>query len=182
MARLKAISGYEWKYKNSIKSHTILLRSDGVHFNTDKDYGLSKVGVLYQEEGTPHFIVRCPLLNGWGYCDCCIAVLAQYFSRCLLLWLLYCSTGTILQQMRLMCLYCSTCTILQQNWLLYLYYVIGTFYIYGNCTCYTAVLTQYFNICCYYGCCAIDCTLLSWKWLLWLLEQQLWLLCMEHMS
>ena len=64
MARLKAISGYEWKYKNSIKSHTILLRSDGVHFNTDKDYGLSKVGVLYQEEGTPHFIVRCPLLNG----------------------------------------------------------------------------------------------------------------------
>jgi len=64
MARLKAISCSEWKYKNSIKSHTILLRPDGVHFNTDKDYGLSKVGVLYQEQGTPHFIVRCPLLNG----------------------------------------------------------------------------------------------------------------------
>jgi len=47
MARLKAISGYEWKYKNSMKSHTILLRPDGVHLNADKDYGLSKVGVLY---------------------------------------------------------------------------------------------------------------------------------------
>jgi len=47
MARVKAISGYEWKYKNSIKSHTILLMPDGIHLNTDKDYGLSKVGVLY---------------------------------------------------------------------------------------------------------------------------------------
>jgi len=81
MARLKAISGFEWKYENSIKSHTILLRPDGVHLNTNKDYGLSKVGVLYQEQGTPHFIVRCPLLNGCGYCGCCTAVLAQYFSR-----------------------------------------------------------------------------------------------------
>jgi hypothetical protein len=60
MARLKAVSGFEWKYKNSIKSHTILLRPDGVHLNTNKDYGLSKVGVLYQEQVTPHFIVRCP--------------------------------------------------------------------------------------------------------------------------
>jgi hypothetical protein len=42
MARIKAVSGYEWKYKNNIKSHTILLRPDGVHLNTDKDYGLSK--------------------------------------------------------------------------------------------------------------------------------------------
>jgi len=32
MARLKAISFYEWKYKNSIKSHTILLRADGAQF------------------------------------------------------------------------------------------------------------------------------------------------------
>jgi hypothetical protein len=64
MARINAISFYEWKYKNSIKSHTVLLRSDGVHYNTDKDYGLSKVGVFYEEQGTPHFIVRCPLLNG----------------------------------------------------------------------------------------------------------------------
>ena len=64
MARVKAISGYEWKYKNSITSHTILLRPDGVHLNTDKDYGLSKVSVLYQEQGTPHFIVKCPLFNG----------------------------------------------------------------------------------------------------------------------
>jgi len=71
MARLKAVSGYEWKYKNSIKSHTVLLRPDGVHLNTDKDYGLSKVGVLYQEQGTPHFIVKYPLFNGCGYCDCC---------------------------------------------------------------------------------------------------------------
>jgi len=47
MARVKAVSGYEWKYKNSIKSHTILLRPDGVHVKTDTDYGLSKVGVLY---------------------------------------------------------------------------------------------------------------------------------------
>jgi len=81
MARLKAISGFEWKYENSIKSHTILLRPDGVHLNTNKDYGLSKVGVLFQEQGTPHFIVRCSLLNGCGYCGCCTAVLAQYFSR-----------------------------------------------------------------------------------------------------
>jgi len=64
MARFKAISGSEWKYKKSIKSHTILLRPDGVHLNTDKDYGLSKVGVLYQEQGTPYFIVRYPLFNG----------------------------------------------------------------------------------------------------------------------
>ena len=82
MARLKAVSGSEWNFKNSIKSHTILLRSDGLHLNTNKDYGLSKVGVFYQEQGTPHFIVRCPLLNGFGYCVCCTAVLAQYFSRC----------------------------------------------------------------------------------------------------
>jgi len=81
MARLKAISGFVWKYEKSIKSHTILLRPDGVHLNTNKDYGLSKVGVLYQEQGTPHFIARCPLLNGCGYCGCCTAVLAQYFSR-----------------------------------------------------------------------------------------------------
>ena len=47
MARVKAVSGYEWKYKKSIKSHTILLRPGVVHVNTDKDYGLSKVGVLY---------------------------------------------------------------------------------------------------------------------------------------
>jgi hypothetical protein len=47
MARLKAISDSEWKYKNSIKSHTILLRPDGVLLNTDEDYGLSKVGVLF---------------------------------------------------------------------------------------------------------------------------------------
>jgi hypothetical protein len=76
MARLKAISSYEWKYQNRIKSHTVLLRPDAVHLNTDKDYGLSKVGVLYQEQDTPYFIVRCPLLNGCGYCGCCIAVLA----------------------------------------------------------------------------------------------------------
>jgi len=76
MARIKAVSGYEWKYKNNIKSHTILLRPDGVHLNTDKDYGLSKVSVLYQEQGTPHFVVRFPLLNGCCYCGCCIAVLA----------------------------------------------------------------------------------------------------------
>ena len=81
MARLKAVSGSEWKYKNSIKSHTILLRPDGVHLNTDKDYGLSKVGVLYQEQGTTHFIMRCPLLNGCGCCGCCTAVHAQYFSK-----------------------------------------------------------------------------------------------------
>jgi hypothetical protein len=74
LARLKAVSGYEWKYKNSIKSHTILLRPNGVHLNTDKDYGLSKVGVLYQEQGRPHFIVRYPVFNGCGYSGCCIAV------------------------------------------------------------------------------------------------------------
>ena len=58
MARIKAVSGSEWNCKKSIKSHTILLRCDGVHLSTDKDYGLSKVGVLYQEQGTPYFTVR----------------------------------------------------------------------------------------------------------------------------
>ena len=57
MSRLEAISDFEWNYENSIKSHTILLRADGILLNTDKDYGLSKVGVLYQEQDTPHFIV-----------------------------------------------------------------------------------------------------------------------------
>jgi len=71
MARVKAVSGSEWNYKNSIKSHTILLRPDGVHLNTDKEYGLSKVGVLYQEKGTPHFLARYPLIHGGGYCGCC---------------------------------------------------------------------------------------------------------------
>ena len=80
MARLKAISDSEWNYKNSIKSQTILLRPDGVHLNTAKDYGLSKVGVLYQEKGTQHFIMRYPLFKGYGYCGCCIAVMAQYTS------------------------------------------------------------------------------------------------------
>ena len=80
MARLKAISGFEWNHKNSIKSHTILLRLDGVHLNTNKDYGLSKVRVFYQEQGTMHFIVRYPLFNGCGYCGRCIAVLAQYLA------------------------------------------------------------------------------------------------------
>jgi hypothetical protein len=56
MTRVKAILGFEWKYQNSIKSHTILLRSNGVHPNTDKDYGLSKVGVLYQQQSKPHFL------------------------------------------------------------------------------------------------------------------------------
>jgi len=53
LARLKAVSGSEWNCKNSIKSHTILLRRDGVLLNTNKDYGLSKVSMLYQEQGHP---------------------------------------------------------------------------------------------------------------------------------
>jgi len=80
MACIEAISEFEWNYKNSIKSHTILLRPYGVHLDTDKDYGLSKVGVLYQEQGTPYFIVRYPMFIVCGYCGCCISVLAQYFS------------------------------------------------------------------------------------------------------
>jgi hypothetical protein len=64
MARIKAVLDSEWKYKNSIKSHTVLLRADGVHLNTDMDYGLSKVGVLYLVQCSPHFIVRCSLFNG----------------------------------------------------------------------------------------------------------------------
>jgi hypothetical protein len=43
----------------------------------DEDYGLSKVGVLYQVQGSPHFIVRCSLFNGCGHCGCCSAVLEQ---------------------------------------------------------------------------------------------------------
>ena len=50
MARIKAISGSEWNCKKSIKSHTILLRPDGVNLNTDKDYGLSKVGVFIKSK------------------------------------------------------------------------------------------------------------------------------------
>ena len=64
MARLKAVSGSEWKYKKIIKSHTILLRPDRVHLNIDKDYGLSKVGMLYQKQCTPQVIVRYPLFIG----------------------------------------------------------------------------------------------------------------------
>jgi hypothetical protein len=64
MARIKAVLDSKWKCENSIKSHTILLRPNEVHLNTDKDYGLSKVGMLYQEQGTPNFTVRCPLFNG----------------------------------------------------------------------------------------------------------------------
>jgi hypothetical protein len=47
MARVKAVLGCEWNCKNSIKSHTVLMRADGVPLNIDKDYGLSKVGVRY---------------------------------------------------------------------------------------------------------------------------------------
>jgi hypothetical protein len=47
MARLMAVLGFEWNYKNSIKSHTVLLRADGLPLNIDEDYCLSKVGVLY---------------------------------------------------------------------------------------------------------------------------------------
>ena len=82
MARIGAMSEFEWDYKNSIKSHTILLRPYGEHLDIDKDYGLSKVGVLYQERGTLYFIVRYPVFIGCGYCGYCITVLAQYFSRC----------------------------------------------------------------------------------------------------
>jgi hypothetical protein len=46
IARIKAVLGYEWKYKDSIKSHTVLLRADRVHLNIDEDYGVSKVGVF----------------------------------------------------------------------------------------------------------------------------------------
>jgi hypothetical protein len=75
MARINAVSVFEWKHKNSIKSHTVLLRPDGVRLNTDKDYGLSKVGVFYQEQGTPHFIVIYPIFNGCGYCGCVLLYL-----------------------------------------------------------------------------------------------------------
>jgi hypothetical protein len=78
MARINATSDSEWKYKNSIKSHTILLRPGGVRLNTAKDYDLSKVGVLYQEQGTPHFIVRYPIFNRCCYCGCCF-VITHYF-------------------------------------------------------------------------------------------------------
>ena len=64
ISRVEAISDFEWKSKNSIKSHTILLRADGVHLNTDKVYGLSKVGVLYQEQRIPYFTVRYSVFNG----------------------------------------------------------------------------------------------------------------------
>ena len=76
MARVEAMSEFEWNYKNSIKSHIILLRPYGEHLDMDKDYGLSKVGVLYQEQGTPYFIVRYPMFIGCGYSGCSIAVLA----------------------------------------------------------------------------------------------------------
>jgi len=61
MARLKAVSGSDWKYKNSIKSHTILLRPDGINLKTNKDYGLSKVGVFIKSKVHPIllFDVHC---------------------------------------------------------------------------------------------------------------------------
>ena len=125
MARVKAISCFQWNYKNSIKSHTILLRPDGVHVNTDKDYGLSKVGVLHQEQGTPHFIVRYPVFNRCGYCGCCIAVLAQYFNN-------VATVVVVLQYLHNILIYVAT----------------------------MAVVLLYY-------------ALLSWRQLLWLLEQQL---------
>jgi len=155
------------------------------------------VGVLYQEEGTPHFIVRCPLLNGWVYCDCCIAVCAQYFSICLLLWFSYYSTCTILQQMRLMCLYCSTCTIHEQMWLLWLLYC-------GTCTILQQMRLHYLFMWLILTYMATVVVILQFLHstliylLLWLLYCRLyitfmevatvvagtalWLLCMEHMS
>jgi len=105
IARLKAISDSEWNYKKSIKSHTILLRPGGIHLNTAKDYGLSKVSVLYQEQGTPHFIVRYPMFNECGYCGFCVTVLAQYFSRCG-----YCGCCiAVLAQYISRCCYCCCC-------------------------------------------------------------------------
>jgi len=98
------------------------------------------------------------------YCGCCTVVLAEYFSRWgLCVWLQYLH---------------NTLTEVATVFVLRDWY----FNICGTCGCYTAVLTWYFNICSYCGRCSVDCILLSCMWLLWLLEQQLWLLCMEHMS
>jgi hypothetical protein len=82
MARIKAVSSSEWTYQARIKSHTILLRPDELNLDTDKDYGLSKVGVLYHVQGTPCFVVRYAQFNGCGYFGCYTSLLAQYFSRC----------------------------------------------------------------------------------------------------
>ena len=71
-----------------------------------------------------------------------------------LLWLLYCSTCMILQQMRVMCLYCSTCTVLQQIWLLWLLY------------CSTRMILQQTRVMCLY--CSTS-TIVQQTWLLWLL-------------
>jgi hypothetical protein len=88
MALIKAILDSEWKYKNSIKSHTVLLKADRVPLKTDKDYGLSKVGVLYQVQVTLYFIVRCPLSNSMvmerrilKHLTGCISITEQYSFR-----------------------------------------------------------------------------------------------------
>jgi len=139
MARLKAVSGSEWNYKNSIKSHTILLRTDGVHLNIDNDYGLSKVGVLYKEKGTLYFIVKYAMFNGCGYCGYCIAVLAQYFSRCC-----YCGCCiVVLAEYFSRCYYCGCCIAVLAQY-------------FSSCAysgCCIATLAQYFSRCGYCGCC-----------------------------
>jgi hypothetical protein len=92
MARLKAVSSYEWNCKNSIKSHTVLLRTKGVRLKADEDYGLSKVSVLYKEQGAFHMLLFMDMatvvvvlqyshvtFNGCGYCGCCTAILTLHF-------------------------------------------------------------------------------------------------------
>jgi hypothetical protein len=90
MTRLKAVSSYEWNCKNSIKSHTVLLRTKGVCLKADEDYGLSKVSVLYKEQGAFHMLLFMDMatvvvlqyshftFNGYGYYGC-TAVFTRYF-------------------------------------------------------------------------------------------------------
>jgi len=70
-------------------------------------------------------------------------VVLQYLhntSTMWLLWLLYCSPCIILKHIWLLWWYCSICTVPQQC---------------GYCGCCIAVLANYFNNCCCYGCCTV---------------------------
>jgi hypothetical protein len=44
-SRFKAIAGYEWNHNKRLKSQTTLLRPTSSALETERDYGLSKVGI-----------------------------------------------------------------------------------------------------------------------------------------
>jgi hypothetical protein len=61
VSRLRAISGYEWDSKKTVKSHTTLLRLGTNMLKTEEDYGLSKVGRFIVSKLYPNVIYTFPV-------------------------------------------------------------------------------------------------------------------------